>query len=64
MNKSTAKSRSRSAGFGWLLKLLPVFIVGIAIGVAAHWAFSPAKGVSQESSSSSPQEQASEQVDY
>lgn len=64
MNKSTAKSRSRVSGFGWLLKLLPVFVAGIAIGVAAHWAFSPAKGVSQEPASSSMQEQAGEQVDY
>jgi Cu(I)/Ag(I) efflux system membrane fusion protein len=64
MKKSTAKGHSRVAGFGWLLKLLPVFIVGIAIGFVVHWAFSPAKGVSQESSSSSMQKQTSEQVDY
>jgi Cu(I)/Ag(I) efflux system membrane fusion protein len=65
MNKSTAKGRSSLAGFGWFLKLLPVFIVGIAIGVVAHWAFRPAQGSSQEpSASSSKQEQPGEQVDY
>jgi len=64
MKKSTAKVRSRVAGFGWLWKLLPVFIAGIAIGVAVHWALSPAKGVTQEPASSSMQEQAGEQVDY
>jgi Cu(I)/Ag(I) efflux system membrane fusion protein len=64
MNKSTAKSHSRLSGFGWLLKLLPVFAAGIVIGVAVHWALSPAKGVSQEAASSSMQQQTSEQVDY
>jgi Cu(I)/Ag(I) efflux system membrane fusion protein len=64
MKQSTAKGHSRVYGFGWLLKLLPVFIAGIAIGIAVHWAFSPAKGVSQEPASSSMQEQAGEQVDY
>jgi len=64
MKKSTAKRHSRVAGFSWLLKLLPVFVAGIAIGAAVHWALSPAKGVSQEPASSSMQEQAGEQVDY
>jgi len=64
MNKSTAKSRGSLAGFGRLWKLLPVFVVGIAIGVVAHWAFSPAQVSSQEPASSSPQEQTSDQIAY
>jgi Cu(I)/Ag(I) efflux system membrane fusion protein len=64
MNKSTTKSRNRFAGFGRLLKLLPVLIVGIAIGVVIHWAFRPAQVNSQEQASSSPQEQTGEQVAY
>ena len=64
MNKSTAKGRSSLAGFGWFLKLLPVLVVGIAIGVVAHWAFRPAQVSSREPASSSPQEQPSKQIAY
>jgi Cu(I)/Ag(I) efflux system membrane fusion protein len=64
MNKSTAKGRSRLTGFRWFLKLLPVLIVGIAIGVVAHWAFRPAQASSQEPASSSPQEQPGKQIAY
>jgi len=64
MGKSTAKGRNRLADLGRLLKLSPVLIVGIAIGVVIHWAFRPADGTSQEQAPSSPQEQVSEQVDY
>jgi Cu(I)/Ag(I) efflux system membrane fusion protein len=64
MNKSTTRSRSSLAGLGRFWKLLPVFIVGIAIGIAAHWAFSPALLSSREPASSSLQEQTSEQVAY
>jgi Cu(I)/Ag(I) efflux system membrane fusion protein len=58
------KSRNSLAGFGRLWKLFPVFVVGIAIGVVAHWAFSPALLSSQEPASSSRQEQTSEQIAY
>jgi Cu(I)/Ag(I) efflux system membrane fusion protein len=64
MNKSTGKSRRSLAGFGRLWKLIPVLIVGIAIGVAAHWAFSPAKGSSPEPAASPAQEQAGDQIAY
>jgi Cu(I)/Ag(I) efflux system membrane fusion protein len=64
MNKSKVKGRSSLAGFSWFLKLLPVLIVGIAIGVVAHWAFRPAQVSSQEAASSSKQEQPSEQIAY
>jgi Cu(I)/Ag(I) efflux system membrane fusion protein len=64
MSKSTMKGQNTLTGFGWIWKLLPVFIVGIAIGVVAHWAFSSAQVNSQEPSSSSPQEQTSEQIAY
>jgi Cu(I)/Ag(I) efflux system membrane fusion protein len=64
MNKSTAKGQGSLAGFRWFLKLLPVLIVGIAIGVVAHWAFRPAQVSSREPASSSKQEQPGEQIAY
>jgi Cu(I)/Ag(I) efflux system membrane fusion protein len=64
MNKTTAKGLSSLAGFRWFLKLLPVLIVGIAIGVVAHWAFSPVQVSSQEPASSPAQEKSSEQIAY
>jgi Cu(I)/Ag(I) efflux system membrane fusion protein len=64
MDKSMMKGRSTLASLGRLWKLVPVLIVGIVIGVAIHWAFSPAQVGSQEHASSSPQEQTSDQIAY
>jgi Cu(I)/Ag(I) efflux system membrane fusion protein len=66
MNKSTGKSRKSLAGLGRLWKLTPVLIVGIAIGVAAHWAFRPALGsIAEQKAASSPaQEQAGDEIAY
>ena len=64
MDKSTAKRRNRLVGVGQLWKLLPVFIAGIAIGAVIHWAARPAQVAGQEPASSSPKEQASDQIAY